>query len=150
MCPGLLRSGRLASRCWSGLSLALLLGPRARQVAADLPLQRRYVPLSRWLPGVRRAACCLPALLPLLRDLFIFFAAGSAPAAARAAPPSPFIAAPVCPVSDCVFAAAAAVAVCPVCSSSSRCRFFAAGVDAAPAVSLLAAAPVLLLLKSYK
>jgi hypothetical protein len=70
----------------------------------------------------------------------------SAPAAARAAPPSPSVATPVCPVSDCACAAAAAVAVCPVCSSSSRCRFFAAGVDAAPAVSLLAAAPVLLLL----
>ena len=88
---------------------------------------------------------------------FFFFAIGaasssfspslcSAPAAARAAPPSPFVAAPVCPVPDCVFAAAAAVAVCPVCSSSSRCRFFVAGVDAAPAVSLLAAAPDLLLL----
>ena len=95
MCPGLLRSGRLASRCWSGLSLALLLGPRARQVAADLPLQRRYVPLSRWSPGVRRAACCLPALLPLLHGLLFFFAAGSAPAAARAAPPSVSVAVPV-------------------------------------------------------
>jgi len=35
---------KTTSRCWSGLSLTLLLGPRARQVAAGLPLQRRYFP----------------------------------------------------------------------------------------------------------
>ena len=45
------------SRCWSGLSLALLLSPRARQVAADLPLQRRYVPHCRCASlAVRRHA----------------------------------------------------------------------------------------------
>ena len=98
-----------------------------------LPLQRRYVALCRWCPG-------LPPPVFLPRRAFFFFTAGSAPAAARAAPPSPPVATPVYPVSDCVFAAAAAVAVCPVCSPSSRCRFFVAGADAAPAVSLLAAA----------
>jgi len=107
-------------------------------------------------PVFRRLIVCVFWPFPLL-FLCFFFATGatssafspslcSAPAAARAAPPSPSIAAPVCPVPDCVFAAAAAVAVCPVCSSSSRGRFFVAGVDAAPAVSLLAAAPDLLLL----
>jgi hypothetical protein len=40
-------------------------------------------------------------------------------------------------VSDCVFAAAAAVAVCPVCSPSSRCGFFVAGAVAAPAPRML-------------
>ena len=40
--------------CWSGLSLALLLSPGARQVAADLPLQPLHDPLLR--RGRRREA----------------------------------------------------------------------------------------------
>ena len=82
-------------------------------------------------------------LCPFFFRRLFFFVAGSAPAAIRAAPPSPSVPAPVgvvaiCRVSECGFAAA--VTACPARSSSSRCRFPIAGVAAALAVPLPAAA----------
>ena len=93
-------------------------------------------------PVFRRLIVCVSRPFPLF--FLCFFFAGSAPSAARAVPPSPSVAAPVCPVSECSFAAA--VAACPVCSSSSRCRFAVAGAAAAFVVLLPAAAPSPLLL----